>query len=155
MPKYFEGQLTAEGLKFGVIASRFNEFITSKLLGGAVDSFVRHGGNESDLEVFWVPGSFEIPATAKKVAESKRFNAVVCLGCVIRGETPHFDYVASEVAKGVAQVGMESGIPVVFGVLTTDNLEQSIERAGTKSGNKGAEAVESAIELSDLYSKIK
>ena len=155
MVKTTVGMLDAKGKKFGVVISRFNEFITSKLLGGAVDSFVRHGGNESDLEVFWVPGSFEIPATAKKVAESKRFNAVVCLGCVIRGETPHFDYVASEVAKGVAQVGMESGIPVVFGVLTTDNLEQSIERAGTKSGNKGAEAVESAIELSDLYSKIK
>ena len=155
MVKTTVGMLDAKGKKFGVVISRFNEFITSKLLGGAVDSFVRHGGNESDLEVFWVPGSFEIPATAKKIAESKRFNAVVCLGCVIRGETPHFDYVASEVAKGVAQVGMESGIPVVFGVLTTDNLEQSIERAGTKSGNKGAEAVESAIELSDLYSKIK
>jgi len=155
MVKTTVGMLDAKGKKFGVVISRFNEFITSKLLGGAVDSFVRHGGNESDLEVFWVPGSFEIPATAKKVAESKRFNAVVCLGCVIRGETPHFDYVASEVAKGVAQVGMESGIPVVFGVLTTDNLEQSIERAGTKSGNKGAEAVESAIELSDLYRKIK
>ena len=155
MVKTTVGMLDAKGKKLGVVISRFNEFITSKLLGGAVDSFVRHGGNESDLEVFWVPGSFEIPATAKKIAESKRFNAVVCLGCVIRGETPHFDYVASEVAKGVAQVGMESGIPVVFGVLTTDNLEQSIERAGTKSGNKGAEAVESAIELSDLYSKIK
>jgi len=155
MVKTTVGMLDAKGKKFGVVISRFNEFITSKLLGGAIDSFLRHGGNESNLEVFWVPGSFEIPATAKKVAESKRFNAVICLGCVIRGETPHFDYVSSEVAKGVAQVGMESSVPVIFGVLTTDNLEQSIERAGTKSGNKGAEAVESAIELSDLYSKIK
>jgi 6,7-dimethyl-8-ribityllumazine synthase len=146
----FEGQLLAEGLKFGVVVARFNEFISSKLLNGALDGLKRHGANDDDLHVAWVPGAFEIPLVAKRMAESKKYDAVICLGCVIRGSTPHFDYVCAEVAKGVAQVNMQTGIPTVFGVLTTDSIEQAIERAGTKAGNKGYDAAMTAIEMGNL-----
>jgi len=150
MPKMYEGQLVAEGLKFGIIASRFNEFITNKLLEGAIDALKRHGVADADISVAWVPGAFEIPMVAKKMAESGKFDAVICVGAVIRGSTPHFDYIASEVSKGVAQVGMKTGVPAIFGVITTENIEQAIERAGTKAGNKGFEAAESAIEMANL-----
>jgi len=150
MPKKYEGQLVAEGLKFGLVASRFNEFITNKLLAGALDALTRHGVADSDIAIAWVPGAFEIPTVAKKMAESGKYDAVICLGAVIRGATPHFDYVAAEVSKGIAQVGLQTGVPVIFGVITTDNIEQAIERAGTKAGNKGFEAAESAIEMANL-----
>ena len=150
MPKTYEGQLVAEGLKFGIIASRFNEFITNKLLEGALDALKRHGVADADISVAWVPGAFEIPMVAKKMAASGQFDAVICVGAVIRGSTPHFDYIASEVSKGVAQVGMKTGVPAIFGVITTENIEQAIERAGTKAGNKGFEAAESAIEMANL-----
>ena len=145
-----EGNLIAEGMKIAIVASRFNEIITNKLLGGAIDSFVRHGGNENDITVAWVPGAFEIPLIAKKMAASKKYDAVVCLGAVIRGATPHFDMVANETTKGIAAVGLQSEVPVVFGVLTTDTIEQAIERAGTKAGNKGAECAQGAIEMVNL-----
>lgn len=154
MSKVLSGKMDATGKKFGIVVSRFNEFITSKLLSGAIDSLVRHNADEKNITVGWVPGSFEIPALAQKMAESKKYDAVICLGCVIRGDTPHFDYIAAEVSKGVAHVGMKSGIPVIFGVLTTESIEQSIERAGTKSGNKGSEAAESAIEMVNLFGQI-
>lgn len=150
MAKVHEGQLTAEGKRLGVVVARFNEFISSKLISGAEDCFLRHGGKEDDLEVFWVPGAFEIPFTAKRIAASGKFDAVVCVGAVIRGGTPHFDYIAGEVAKGVAQVGLEAEVPVIFGVLTTDTIEQAIERAGTKAGNKGWDAALAAIEMVSL-----
>ena len=149
-----EGNLIAEGMKIGIVASRFNEIITNKLLGGAIDSFVRHGGNENDITVAWVPGAFEIPLIAKKMAASKKYDAVVCLGAVIRGATPHFDMVANETTKGIAAVGLQSEVPVVFGVLTTDNIEQAVERAGSKAGNKGFEAATTAIEMHNLIKKI-
>lgn len=149
-----EGNLIAEGMKIAIVASRFNEIITNKLLGGAIDSFVRHGGNENDITVAWVPGAFEIPLIAKKMAASKKYNAVVCLGAVIRGATPHFDMVANETTKGIAAVGLQSEVPVVFGVLTTDNIEQAVERAGSKAGNKGFEAATTAIEMHNLIKKI-
>lgn len=152
--KIINGQLNAEGKKFAIVVSRFNEFITNKLIGGAEDMLKRHGVEDKDISLFWVPGAFEIPATAQKVAESSKFDAVICLGCVIRGATPHFDYVSAEVSKGVAAVGMKSKNPVIFGVLTTDSIEQAIERAGTKSGNKGSDAAMSAIEMVSLYSQI-
>ncbi|MDZ7774752.1 MAG: 6,7-dimethyl-8-ribityllumazine synthase [Bacteroidales bacterium] len=145
--KTIEGKLTGKGLKVGIVVSRFNEFISGKLLDGALDGLRRHETAEEDVEVAWVPGSYEIPLIAKKMTTSGRYDAVICLGAVIRGSTPHFDYVASEVAKGVAQVGLETGNPVIFGVLTTDTIEQAIERAGTKSGNKGFDAAMSAIEM--------
>lgn len=145
-----EGNLIAKDLKFGIVIGRFNEFISSKLLGGAIDGLVRHGGDEGNIEVSWVPGAFEIPLVAQKMANSKKFDAVICLGAVIRGSTPHFDYVANEVSKGVAKVTLDSGIPVVFGVLTTDTIEQAIERAGTKAGNKGYDAAVTAIEMANL-----
>ena len=154
MTKITQGVMDASGKKFGLIASRFNEFITSKLIGGAVDELVRHGAREEEIEVVWVPGAFEIPATARRLARKKRYDAIVCLGCVMRGDTPHFDYIAAEVSKGIASVGLEAEIPVVFGVLTTDTLEQSIERAGAKGGNKGSEAARAAIELVSLYGQI-
>ncbi len=154
MTKITQGMMDASGKKFGLIASRFNEFITSKLIGGAVDELVRHGAREEEIEVVWVPGAFEIPATARRLARKKRYDAIVCLGCVMRGDTPHFDYIAAEVSKGIASVGLEAEIPVVFGVLTTDTLEQSIERAGAKGGNKGSEAARAAIELVSLYGQI-
>ncbi|MPN07430.1 6,7-dimethyl-8-ribityllumazine synthase [bioreactor metagenome] len=150
MAKVFEGQLVAEGLKFGIVVARFNEFITNKLLGGAIDALKRHGANEDDIEIAWVPGAFEMPLIAQKMAASKKYQAVICLGTVIRGSTPHFDYVCAEVTKGVAQVGMASGIPTIFGVLTTETIEQAIERSGTKAGNKGFDAAVSAIEMANL-----
>jgi 6,7-dimethyl-8-ribityllumazine synthase len=150
MAKTYEGGLVAEGLKFGVVAARFNEFITNKLLGGAMDALTRHGATAENIDVAWVPGAFEIPLVAKKLAESKRYDAVICLGTVIRGNTPHFDYVAAEVSKGVAQVGLASGVPTIFGVLTTETIEQAVERAGTKAGNKGFDAAVAAIEMANL-----
>ena len=148
--KTYEGQLVAKGLRFGIVASRFNEFITGKLLEGALDALKRHGAADGDIEVAWVPGAFEIPTVAKIMAESKKYSAVICLGTVIRGSTPHFDYIAAEVSKGIAHVGMFTGVPTIFGVLTTDSIEQAIERAGTKAGNKGFDAAENAIEMANL-----
>jgi 6,7-dimethyl-8-ribityllumazine synthase len=150
MGKTYEGGLVAEGLKFGVVAARFNEFITNKLVGGAMDALTRHGASADDIELAWVPGAFEIPLVAKKMAASKRYDAVICLGAVIRGNTPHFDYVCAEVAKGVGHVGLDSGVPTIFGVLTTETIEQAVERAGTKAGNKGFDAAVSAIEMANL-----
>jgi 6,7-dimethyl-8-ribityllumazine synthase len=150
MPNVLEGKLTAEGLKFAVIVSRFNDFISSKLVDGAMDALIRHGATEELVSVVRVPGAFEIPLVAKKLVESGRFDAIVCLGAVIRGATGHYEYVAAEVSKGIAQVSLESKVPVIFGVLTTDNLEQAIERAGSKSGNKGWEAAVAAIEMANL-----
>lgn len=152
--KTINGQLNSEGKKFALVVSRFNEFITNKLVSGSIDMLVRHGAKEEDVTTIWVPGAFEIPAVAKKLADSSKYDAVICLGCVIRGATPHFDYVSSEVSKGVASVGISSKIPVVFGVLTTDSIEQAIERAGTKAGNKGSDAALTAIEMVSLYSQI-
>lgn len=149
-----EGQLLAEGLKIGIIAARFNEFITSKLLGGAMDAIVRHGGKKEDVTVAWVPGAFEIPLAAQKMAASKKYDAIICLGAVIRGSTSHYDYVCAEVSKGIAHVSLDSGIPVMFGVLTTDTIEQAIERAGTKAGNKGFDCAVGAIEMADLLRKM-
>jgi len=151
MPKFHEAKLIAEGKKFALVVSRFNDFITEKLLSGALDALVRSGAAEEDIEVVKVPGSFEIPLTAMKMAKTNRFNAVICLGAVIRGSTPHFDYVSAEVSKGVAMAGMESEIPVIFGVITTDTIEQAIERAGTKAGNKGWSAAMSAVEMANLF----
>jgi 6,7-dimethyl-8-ribityllumazine synthase len=148
--KIFEGNLVGTGLRVGIVAARFNELIVSKLLGGALDALKRHGVEESDVEVAWVPGAFEIPLIAKQMAESGRYDAVVTLGAVIRGATPHFDYVCSECAKGVASISLATGVPVIFGVLTTDSIEQAIERAGTKAGNKGWEAAAAAIEMANL-----
>ena len=152
--KTIEGKLIATGLKVGIVASRFNEFITGKLLGGAEDAFVRHGGDADDLEVAWVPGAFEIPLIAQKMAASKKYDAVVCVGAVIRGSTPHFDMVANESVKGIAQAGLQNGIPVIYGVLTTDTIEQAIERAGTKAGNKGFDAMTAAIEMANLAKQL-
>jgi len=152
--KIFEGNLLAKSLRFALVAGRFNEFITSKLVSGAVDALKRHGADENNIELFWVPGAFEIPLIAKKLAETKKYNAVICLGTVIRGATPHFEYVSSEVSKGIANVGLEVGIPIVFGVLTTDTIEQAIERAGTKAGNKGFDAALTAIETANLINQI-
>lgn len=149
-----EGKLLAEGQRVGIVAARFNEFITSKLLGGARDAFLRHGGEEQQLEVAWVPGAFEVPLVAKKMAESGKYDAVVCLGAVIRGATPHFDMVANEATKGVANVGLQTGVPVIFGILTTDSIEQAVERAGTKAGNKGFDAMTTAIEMVNLLKQI-
>ena len=151
MGREYQGTLLGQGLKFGVVVSRFNEFISTRLLEGARDSLLRHGVNEDDVEVAWVPGSFEIPAVAGTMARTGRHNAIICLGAVIRGGTPHFDYIASEVSKGVARVGMDVGMPVIFGVITADTLEQAIERAGTKEGNMGFEAAMSAIEMANLF----
>ncbi len=151
MPKTIEGKLNAKGLKFGIVVSRFNDFICERLLSGALDVLLRNGAADADIEVFRVPGAFEIPPVARKAALSNKYNAVICLGAVIRGGTPHFDYIAAEVSKGVAMIGLESEVPVTFGVLTTDNLEQAIERAGTKAGNKGWDAALSAIEMANLY----
>ncbi|MDO0821394.1 6,7-dimethyl-8-ribityllumazine synthase [Desulfosporosinus nitroreducens] len=148
--KTYEGNLIAQGLKIGIIAARFNEFITSKLVGGAIDALQRHGVTESDIELAWVPGAFEIPLVAQRMALSKNYDAVICLGAVIRGATPHFDLVSNEVSKGIAQVGLQTGIPVIFGVIATDSIEQAIERAGTKAGNKGFDAAMTAIETANL-----
>jgi len=154
MSKTYEGTLLGKGLKFGVVVARFNEFITSKLLGGAQDALARHGVTEADIDIAWVPGSFEIPLIAQKMAGTKKYDAIICLGTVIRGATPHFEYIASEVAKGVAKVSLDEGIPVLFGVITADTLEQAIERAGTKSGNKGFDAAVGAIEMANLLKSI-
>jgi 6,7-dimethyl-8-ribityllumazine synthase len=152
--KCFEGMLLGKGLRFGLVVSRFNEFITNKLLEGALDALKRHGVDENDIEVALVPGSFEIPVIAKKLAQSKRYDAVICLGTVVRGGTPHFDYIATEVTKGIAHVGLETGLPVVYGIITADTLEQAIERAGTKMGNRGFEAAKDAIEMANLLKSI-
>jgi 6,7-dimethyl-8-ribityllumazine synthase len=152
--KVIQGELQAKGLRFAVIVSRFNDFITGKLLEGAVDALVRHGAKEEDIDVIKVPGAFEIPLTAKKVATKGGYNALICLGTVIRGATPHFDYVAAEVSKGVAMASMETGVPMAFGVLTTDTIEQAVERAGTKSGNKGFDAAMTAIEMAQVFKKL-
>jgi 6,7-dimethyl-8-ribityllumazine synthase len=150
MPKILEANLSAEGKKFAIIAGRFNDFITDRLVSGAVDALVRSGAKDGDIDIVKVPGAFEIPLIAKKMAQKEKYNAVICLGAVIRGSTPHFDYVSSEVSKGVAMVGLESKIPVIFGVITTDTIEQAIERAGTKAGNKGWSAAISAVEMANL-----
>ncbi len=149
-----EGKLLAEGHKIAIVAGRFNEIITNKLLGGAIDAFKRHGGDENDIDVAWVPGSFEIPLVAKKMAESKKYDAVICLGAVIRGATAHFEMVANETTKGIAAAGLQTGVPIIFGVLTTDNIEQAVERAGSKAGNKGFEAATTAIEMVNLLKQI-
>lgn len=150
MPKLIEGELIGTGLTFAIVVSRFNEFITSKLLGACVDTLRRHGVDEDNVEVIWVPGAYEIPFITKKAAESRKYDAVICLGAVIRGATSHYDLVCSEAAKGIASVGMETGIPTIFGVVTTDTIEQAVERAGTKAGNKGADAAMAAIEMANL-----
>lgn len=155
MGKTYNGKLIAKGLKFGIIVSRFNEFISQKLLAGALDTLTRHDADEEKIDVAWVPGAFEIPYAAMKMAESGKYDAVICLGAVIRGDTPHFDYIAAEVTKGIAQTGMKSGVPTIYGVITTDTLEQAIERAGTKAGNKGADAANSAIEMANLFKQLK
>jgi 6,7-dimethyl-8-ribityllumazine synthase len=152
--KTYEGNLLAKGLKFGIVVGRFNEFIGSKLLNGAIDGLLRHGAQEADIEVAWVPGAFEIPIVAQSMAQSGRYDAVICLGAVIRGSTSHYDYVANEMSKGIAKVGLDAKMPVVFGVLTTDTIEQAIERAGTKAGNKGYDAAATAIELANLLRQI-
>jgi len=153
--KRYVGELLGEGLKFAVVVSRFNDFITSKLLEGAQDTLSRHGVRDADIDIAWTPGSFEIPLIAKKLAESGRYDAVVCLGAVIRGGTPHFDYIAAEVSKGIAKVGLDTGLPVILGVVTADTLEQAIERAGTKAGNYGSQAALHAIEMANLGKAIK
>ena len=153
MTKVYEGNLNAEGKKFGIVVGRFNEMISSKLLGGAQDCLKRHGCTEDSIEMAWVPGAYEIPLLAKKMARSGKYDAVICLGAVIRGSTPHFDYVANEAAKGITRASMDEELPVIFGVITTDTLEQAIERAGTKGGNKGWDAAMTAIEMANLLGK--
>ncbi len=154
MGKTYEGNLLGQGLRVGIVAARFNEFIVNKLVGGAFDALQRHGVATEDIDLAWVPGSFEIPLVAQRMAKSGRYAAVVCVGAVIRGATPHFDYVAAEVSKGVANVGLATGVPVIFGVLTTENIEQAIERAGTKAGNKGFDAAVAAIEMANLLREV-
>ena len=153
--KVLEGNYTGKGIKVGIVAARFNEFITSKLVSGALDGLKRHEVEEEDIELAWVPGAFEIPLVAKKMADSKKYDAVICLGAVIRGATTHYDYVCNEVSKGIASVGLNSGIPVLFGVVTTENIEQAIERAGTKAGNKGYDCALGAIEMVNLIKTIE
>ena len=152
--KIIEGELVGTGLSFGIVVSRFNEFISQKLLQGALDCLKRHQVKQNDIEIIWVPGSFEIPVAAQRLAKAKKFNAIICLGTLIRGSTSHFDYIAAEASKGIAQTAMKHDIPVLFGVLTTDTIEQAIERAGTKAGNKGFQAAESAIEMANLFKKL-
>jgi 6,7-dimethyl-8-ribityllumazine synthase len=154
MGKPFEGMLLGKGLKFGLVVSRFNEFITKKLLEGAQDALLRHDVSQENIDVAWVPGSFELPLIAQKLAQTKRYDAIICLGAVIRGGTPHFEYIAAEVTKGIAQVGLSSGLPVVYGIVTADSLEQAIERAGTKEGNEGFKAATTAIEMANLTKSI-
>jgi 6,7-dimethyl-8-ribityllumazine synthase len=155
MVKVYEGKLVSNGLKYGIVAGRFNEFIVSKLVSGALDALKRHGADDSEIEIAWVPGAFEIPLIAQKMAESGKYDAVITLGAVIRGSTPHFDYVANEVSKGVAAIALKTGVPVIFGVLTTDTIEQAVERAGTKAGNKGWDAAVTAIEMANLTRAIQ
>ncbi|MDI9476847.1 MAG: 6,7-dimethyl-8-ribityllumazine synthase [Natronincolaceae bacterium] len=152
--KVLEGKLISDGLKFGIIVGRFNEFIGSKLLSGALDALKRHDVNEEDIDIAWVPGAFEIPLVAKKMAKTEKYDAVICLGAVIRGATPHFDYVSNEVTKGIAKVSLDMEFPIIFGILTTDTIEQAIERAGTKAGNKGYDAAITAIEMANLLKEI-
>jgi 6,7-dimethyl-8-ribityllumazine synthase len=154
MKKVYQGALLAQGLKFAVVVSRFNEFISSRLLDGAQDALLRHGAKEEDIEMAWTPGSFEIPLIAQKMAESKKYDAVICLGAIIRGGTPHFDYVAAEASKGIAKVSLDTGVPVIFGIITADTLEQAIERAGVKEGNMGAKAAVGAIEMANLMKSL-
>ncbi len=154
MNKQFEGMLLGKGLKFGLVVSRFNEFITKKLVEGAQDALLRHSVNQEDIEIAWVPGSFEIPLVALKLAQTKRYDAIICLGAVVRGGTPHFEYIATEVTKGIAKVGLDTGLPVIYGVITADTLEQAIERAGTKMGNEGFKAAVDAIEMANLVRSI-
>ena len=154
MPRVIEGKLISKGKKYGIIVSRFNEFISSKLLGGALDALTRHGVKDEEVTVVWTPGSFETPIAAKRMAESGKYDAIIALGAVIRGATPHFDYVAAEVSKGLAHVALSSGVPVLFGVLTTDTIEQAVERAGTKAGNKGFDAAVAAIEMANLVEQL-
>lgn len=149
-----EGKLIANGMKFGIVAARFNEFIVSKLIGGAEDALLRHGAKEDDITLAWVPGAFEIPTAAKQMAQSGKYDAIICLGAVIRGATSHYDYVCNEVSKGIAHISLETGLPVMFGVVTTENIEQAVERAGTKAGNKGYDVAVSAIEMVDLMRKL-
>lgn len=155
MANVYEGYITGKGLKFGIVVARFNEFITNKLLSGALDTLRRHEADENNIDVAWVPGAFEIPIVAKKMAASGKYDAVLCLGAVIRGATSHYDYVCNEVSKGVAQVGLQTGVPTIFGVVTTENIEQAIERAGTKAGNKGSDAAMAAMEMASLLAKVK
>jgi len=154
MAKVYEGKLLAEGLKFGIVVSRFNEFVTKRLLEGALDALGRHGAKEEEIAVIRVPGTFEVPLVAQKMASSGKYDAVICLGALIRGATPHFEYIAAEVTKGIAQVGLSTGVPTIFGVITADTIEQAIERAGTKIGNKGFDAAEAAIEMANLLREI-
>ena len=154
MPRIIEGKLVAKGMKFGIVASRFNDFICGRLIDGAVDALTRAGADDKDILIYKVPGAFELPAMAKKLAKAAKFDAVICLGAVIRGATPHFEYISAEVTKGIANVGLEADVPVAFGVLTTDTIEQAIERAGAKAGNKGWDAAMSAIEMVDLFRKL-
>jgi 6,7-dimethyl-8-ribityllumazine synthase len=154
MPTVYEGKISGEGKKFGVIVSRFNDFISDRLLNGALDALARHGTNDENIDIVKVPGSFEIPLMAKKMAQRQKYDAIICLGAVIRGSTPHFEYVSSEVSKGIASVSLESGVPVIFGVITTDTLEQAIERAGSKSGNKGWSAAVAAMEMAHLVDAV-
>jgi len=155
MVKVIEGDLLAKGKKFGILASRFNDFMTKELVAGCLDTLIRHGAGDQDLTVTWVPGAFEIPLVALKLAKAKDYDAVICLGTVIRGATPHFDYIASEVSKGISKVSQDTGIPVIFGVITADTIEQAVERSGTKDGNKGRDAALTAIEMVNLLAKIK
>lgn len=155
MSKVIEGSLIAKGKKFGIVASRFNDFMTKELVSGCMDTLLRHGVSDQDLVISWVPGAFEIPLIAEKMARTKSYDAVICLGTVIRGATPHFDYIASEVAKGIAKASSDTGIPVIFGIITADTIEQAVERAGTKDGNKGRDAALSAIEMANLLENIK
>jgi 6,7-dimethyl-8-ribityllumazine synthase len=155
MPNVYEGQFNASGLKFGIVVSRFNNFITKELLDGALDALRRHGAEDGNVDVVWAPGSFEIPSVARRLAQSEKYDALICLGCVIRGATTHYEAVAGQCASGVAQVGYETGVPTIFGVLTTETIEQAIERAGTKAGNKGFDAAMAAIEMADLVRQLK
>jgi 6,7-dimethyl-8-ribityllumazine synthase len=154
MSKQYEGMLLGKGLKFGMVVSRFNEFFSRKLLDGAMDALLRHDVNDDDIEVAWTPGSFEIPLIAQKMAQTKKYDAIICLGAVIRGNTPHFDYIAAEVTKGIANINLNTGVPIIYGVITTDTLEQAIERSGSKVGNKGKDAAISAIEMANLVKSI-
>ncbi len=155
MVRTIEGNLIAKGKKFGIIASRFNDFITKELVSGCLDMLTRHGANNEDLSITWVPGAFEVPLLAQRLAKSKSYDALICLGTIIRGSTPHFEYIASEVAKGIAKVSLDTGLPVIFGIITADTIEQAIERAGTKEGNKGRDAALSAIEMVNLLTQLK
>jgi 6,7-dimethyl-8-ribityllumazine synthase len=155
MVKVIEGKLLAKGQTFGLVASRFNDFMTKELVSGCTDTLIRHGAEDKDITVVWVPGAFELPLIAQKMAKAKSFDALICLGTIIRGATPHFDYIASEVTKGIAKVSLDSGVPVIFGIITADSIEQAVERAGSKDGNKGRDAALSAIEMINLASQIK